>query len=294
MRTTFNTPFIFNPTITNRLPVPARKILKKIEASVLKIATTLLSKTARRNNTFNFRQPKVSPLVPTKVTPVAATLGTPVPTPATTVTETLATGSLGTPVAVASPQKRKFKVTELKEEQLQTTIKVTAEWLKVATEKAQTTQTAVFYNSKRIISDIHCSLTSNPFSIPSYLQSTTLDRRVMVCYDQESNTQQAIAIVSDYVDDYSKKPYLYVNLLATNPANIKSSTNPEKNRVSGAASAIFDHLIKVCQKEGKEEIALTSVTTAVTFYEKIGLKQQPHSYAFSMKIDPKNSQTALG
>lgn len=163
-------------------------------------------------------------------------------------------------------------VRELTGDQLKTAEKVTTEWVNIAKEKSQ--KDIEFLNSESILKSI-----SQRLQFP-----LKHNYRVFACFDA-LNQQQAIAVASEENKISTQKSHLYVNLLATNPINIRSSLNKEEKKVTGAGTALISHLAKVCLQENKKELQVTSLDSALPFYIKLGFHQStPNSYHLSLKI----------
>jgi hypothetical protein len=163
---------------------------------------------------------------------------------------------------------------ELQVEDRQSIIKTIDAWKHFAQSKAtQLPKPNIFYDSKDLCKWISHDLNKD-------LQGTNI--RIFVCTDPIFNELQAIALVTDYPDE--KKPYFYLELLATHPKNINSPLNlDEPNPIAGAATSLISHLKSVGIEENRKKIKLCSLQSATGFYRKMGFKTK-NSEEFTLKL----------
>ena len=135
--------------------------------------------------------------------------------------------------------------------------KIASLWASVAQEKANL---AIIPSEKSQF--VACSNISS--GIANYLSSPLYHRNIYVCKDQDGTSLGMMSLSINY-------DRVYIELLVTNPINIRSSVNDhEPNKVSGAGSTLLLQAEEIAIKEGKNFVYLTPLNTAVGFYKKNG------------------------
>jgi hypothetical protein len=139
-----------------------------------------------------------------------------------------------------------------------------------------------------VTSSIMCGIISNRLTHKNFPEN----RKVFVCYNDESGTQkkiEAIVLASFNVKETEKLSFVLISNLATHPKNLVSPINRhELDQVSGAAAKLITHLVEVvCPQLKIGQIRLSSTKNAVSFYEKLGFKKVDRGQMV-LKIKPQS------
>lgn len=102
--------------------------------------------------------------------------------------------------------------------------------------------------------------------------------------DGEGNLQAAFKYAT-------KKDRLYIDLLATSPWNI---TPDDPRRVKGAGTQAIVEAIKLSKKKGfKGRVALTPLSDAEPFYEKLGFRVAANRIGYEWELSPEKADDLL-
>ncbi|MBS0627465.1 MAG: hypothetical protein JSS09_04565 [Verrucomicrobia bacterium] len=108
------------------------------------------------------------------------------------------------------------------------------------------------------------------------MEAAEIGDRVFVCTN-EKDTVESIAIA------HNNENNLRLELLATNPNNISSSTPSESSpKIKGFGTTLMDYLFKTCVTEGKDKITLSPTMSSIAFFKSLGLS--PDSETLEMFI----------
>lgn len=181
-----------------------------------------------------------------------------------------------------------LRLTELNQEQKQIAKKVALAWEKIAEEKLQQLPpilNGIFLDSIDICQWVRAKLTDKK------------ELRFIACTRKSFDPKkpeniEAIAVFSRQklfkCVDGTYIPYLYLEALATNPKNHRSSVNEhEPNRVTGAGTQMINHLKMIAQGENLKQIRLSSLPAARGFYTKLGFNQDStHEGIYFLNVNP--------
>jgi hypothetical protein len=139
--------------------------------------------------------------------------------------------------------------------------KVLSAWAGIAREKAKSPQ-ATDSEKEQFKS---CEWISN--TIAKRLSDVENENAIYACKDSERNIQGAMVLDK-------KQPYLYIELLTTNPTNIRSAVNKdEPKKVRGAGTCLLHKAEEVAAGKGKTKIKLIPESSAQEFYSKNGFSR---------------------
>ncbi len=177
----------------------------------------------------------------------------------------------GTDFYTRSLRVKKFQIDSPERIQISSIVK---QWKAVAQTKEENCKDPYF---KKVFSDSKNTLNLISHRLNKHHRKNIRDT-VFVCQDKTLRHAQAIALTN--VKDVYKSSgsslgrYIKVDLIASNPINIRSEVNEtEYTRVYGASRAIFARLARRCVKKKLNGLYVESINTACGFYKKLGFKK---------------------
>lgn len=150
-------------------------------------------------------------------------------------------------------------------------MKIASVWQRVAEEKEMQ---AISETEREQFSD--CAYISESFVYD--FKDLDDPSTIYACKDLDGNYQGFMGICV-------QENKVYVELLVTNPINIRSQINEqETKKVRGARTCLLNMAEEIAIQEGKESVYLTPLDSAVGFYQKNGFTTGPSTnpWCYSM------------
>ena len=162
---------------------------------------------------------------------------------------------------------RSLVITEIAKTSLNQVVNILKDWEEIADQKSSQTPLEQEQNIFDDLSFASFATTLAPLS-------TEKEYTYLVCKSNNfPETVQALAIIKE------RPNHLLLDTLLTHPHNVRSSANDsEPEKVSGAGTALIQHIFNRCVKNEINEISLTHLDSSLPFYQKHGFSSLTASH----------------